>query len=56
MSKEYKDAQEYADAILSLLNLPEDEYQSMCNRVLKFAKHFDYKVLSNQLIEILKGL
>lgn len=56
ISKEYCTAQEYADAILSLLDMPQDEYEAMCGRVREVAIQFDYKVLSNKLIEILKTL
>lgn len=56
ISKEFNSAQEYSDAILTLLNLPQDEYEAMCKRVSEVAKQFDYKVLSNQLIDILKTL
>lgn len=56
ISREFSSAQEYANAILTLLNLQQDEYDSMCKRVLEVAKQFDYKVLANQLIDILKTL
>lgn len=55
LSKEFQSAKEYADAIFSLMSLPQDEYNAMCHRVTEAAKQFDYKVLSNQLIDILKG-
>lgn len=56
ISKEYGTAQEYADAILSLINMPQNEYDAMCKRVLEVAKQFDYKVLSNKLMDVLKTL
>lgn len=56
ISKEFQSTQEYADAILSLVRLPEDKYNAMCERVSEVAKQFDYKVLSSQLIDILESL
>lgn len=45
-------AEEYAKAIETLCSLPEDEYNSMCRRVLKTASEYDFKVLSDKLIKI----
>lgn len=56
ISKEFVSAQEYADAILFLINLSDNEYAAMCKRVSEVARQFDYKVLSDQLIDILKEL
>ena len=56
ISKEFNSPQEYADAILTLLSLPEIEYDAMCKRVSEVAKQFDYKILSKQLMDILKDL
>lgn len=56
ISKEFQSSKEYADAIMSLINLPEKEYDDMCERVSEVAKQFDYKVLANQLIDIIKEL
>ena len=46
--------QKYADAILSIYNLDKEKYDAMCDRVLKVAERFDYKVLSDQLIKIIE--
>lgn len=42
----------YADAILKLKNLDQDDYNEMCLRVKEVAKQFDYGILSQKLIEI----
>lgn len=56
ISKEFQSPREYADAILNLVDLPEDEYNAMCERVSVVAKQFDYQVLANQFVEILNKL
>jgi Glycosyltransferase len=48
--------QKYADAILKVYNLPSDEYYAMCGRVKEVSKRFDYKVLSDQLINIIESI
>lgn len=44
----------YADAILSVYNLDKNDYELMCQRVKEAANRFDYEVLSNSLIDIIK--
>ena len=39
------DPQDYAAAILSLKNLPSDEYQTICNKAKKAAEKYDYAKL-----------
>lgn len=56
ISKEFQSAQEYSDAILSLARLPKDKYEAMCERVSEVARQFDYRVLANQLIDVLNEL
>ena len=56
VSKVFSSPKEYADAILSFLNMPQSEYQSMSNRVKKAAMEFDYPVLSQKLIDIIDKL
>lgn len=46
--------QKYADAILKMYNLDKDSYNAICDRVRETAKRFDFKMLSNQLIEVLR--
>lgn len=46
--------QKYAEAILSIYNMPAPEYMSMCSRVRETAKRFDYPVLSKELIKVIE--
>jgi glycosyltransferase involved in cell wall biosynthesis len=48
--------EEYANAIRSIANLPDDQYKAMCMRVGKVAAEFDFKVLSDKLIRIFEQL
>lgn len=56
ISSDFANAQEYAQAILQLKHLSKNEYEEMCERVRKVAWLFDYKVLSQQLVEIVNEL
>lgn len=51
-----KDEQDYADAIRSILELPSDEYQAMCQRASEAAKEFDYPYLAKQMSEVIEKL
>jgi glycosyltransferase involved in cell wall biosynthesis len=44
----------YADAIMSIYNLNDKDYDSMCSRVKEVAMTFDYKYLSKTLINALR--
>lgn len=44
----------YADAIKSIYNLNEKDYNAMCSRVKEVALTFDYQILSEQLINALR--
>lgn len=52
IAKEFKDSNEYAEAIRHLLTLPEIQYKEMCDRARKAAEEFDYSVLTDKLIEL----
>jgi glycosyltransferase involved in cell wall biosynthesis len=54
ISKEFKNSTEYAHAIKQLLDLSNNDYNSMCLRVQKTAELFDYQNLSNQLIHVIE--
>lgn len=41
-----------AEANRTLLTMPKDEYESMCNRARATAAEFDYKVLTNKLAQL----
>ena len=56
IAKPFQSSDEYAEAILSLVNLPKSEYDSMCIRVRKVSEQFDYSVLSQHLINIINKL
>lgn len=42
-----------ADAISALCNLTQEQYQNYCDRAQDCAKNFDYKVLCQQLVDVL---
>lgn len=44
--------QDYADAILSIKNMPSDEYQIMCNKAKETAKKYDYAKLCAEFKEV----
>ncbi len=46
IAKEYNNAQEYADAILSFVKTDSDSYQKMCDNAKKAAQDYDYKKLT----------
>lgn len=45
--------EKYSNAILKIYNLNNEDYETMCKRVSETAKLFDYKVLTDKLIQIL---
>ena len=47
-------SEEYANSISALLDLPQDEYNAMCNRAKALAKQFDYQYLTDQMISVIK--
>lgn len=53
VAKEYQTAEEYATAILSLVDMPKAEYDAMCLRAKEAAKQYDYEYLTSKMIEIL---
>lgn len=48
--------QEYADAILSIALLHQTSYDAICEKVKEVSKKFDYKVLSDKLINIIENV
>ena len=56
IAKEFKDAQEYADAILSLVNMDEEEYLKLNERAINAAKEFDYKFLTDKMVDVFNSL
>lgn len=53
ISREYASPVEYAEALLSLVNLGEENYKLMCERAKVAANDFDYKILTDKQIELL---
>ena len=51
-----KNEQDYADAIRSILDMPKDEYDAMCNRAREAAKKYDYPYLAKQMAEVIEKL
>ena len=54
IAKEFGSAQEYAEAIMNIINMSNNEYNDMCRRARKAASEFDYKLLTNKLINLFK--
>ena len=53
ISKEFKDAEEYANAILYFKNMNIEEYQEVCNHSRKLAENYDYKKLTLEFQKLL---
>lgn len=51
IAKEFNDAKEYSDAILSIYNLSESNYIQLCSNALMASKKYDYEYLTNKYIE-----
>lgn len=51
-----KDDQDYADAIQTILDLPDDEYQKMCKRAHEAVREYDYPYLTKQMAEVIEKL
>lgn len=54
IADEFQNAEEYAQAILSVVDMPKNEYEAMCLRAKEAAKHYDYEYLTSKMIEILE--
>jgi glycosyltransferase involved in cell wall biosynthesis len=50
ISKNFKNAEEYAQAILEIYSLPKVEYDTLCNNALTASKEYDYENLTNKYI------
>lgn len=56
IAKQFDNSLEYAEAIRTFGEMNNEAYSEMCNRVKEAANHFDYKVLSNKLIQVIEDL
>lgn len=54
--KDITEAGDFAESIMELAEQPEEEYNSMCQRVRNTAEKFDYRVLAEQEISIIQSL
>lgn len=54
IAREFKDTDEYAQVILEIYNLPEDEREQMGKNALRAANEYDFKKLANKLIDIIE--
>ena len=45
---------DYADAILSLLDMPQKEYEAMCMRAREAVKEYDYPYLTKQMADVIE--
>lgn len=52
IAKIFSSNKEYSEAIISLLSLEQKEKEKLQNRINEVVNNFDYKVLTNKLIEI----
>jgi glycosyltransferase involved in cell wall biosynthesis len=53
IAREFSSDKEYADAISSIAELDEESYNEICLRSRKVSEEFDYKKLTQKLIDIL---
>lgn len=53
VARDIETPQEFAEAIRSIAELSQEEYEAMCKRVREVAQRFDYKVLAEHEIELL---
>lgn len=56
VARDIETPQEFADAIQSIAELPQEEYEAMCKRVREVAERFDYKVLAARELEVIESL
>lgn len=53
ISNEFKTAEDYAQAFRTIKNMSEDNYNLMCQNARNAARNFDYKKLTDDLMELL---
>lgn len=54
VARDFSSSQEFADAIRSLAEQTKADYDSMCKRVRDVAQRFDYRLLSEKELELVK--
>ena len=55
VARDIETPQEFAEAICSIAELSQEEYEAMCKRVREVAARFDYKVLASREIAVVEG-
>lgn len=55
VARDLETAEEFAAAIRSIAEQPQEEYDAMCCRVREVAKKFDYKVLAQRELEVIEN-
>lgn len=55
ISRDITTAQEYADAILELYRMNQDEYARMCENSKQGARDYDFRKLTQKLIQVIEG-
>lgn len=53
IARNFKSDREFAEALLSLIDMNRADYHNMCDRAVKVAESFDYRVLADRLIQVL---
>jgi len=48
--------QEIADTVFAIYSLTDEQYNSMCDNAINVSKNFDYRVLTNNLIDIIENI
>ena len=53
--KQLVNGEDYAKEILKIKNLPKEEYAELCQNTQKAARDYDFKVLTQRLLQVVKG-
>ena len=53
--KQLVNGEDYAKEILKIKNLPKEEYAELCQNTQKAAQDYDFKVLTQRLLQVVKG-
>lgn len=56
LSLEAADLEAYAEAVLKLSRLPEEEYRELCENARRTAEEYDFKNLTGKLMDVIEGI
>lgn len=56
IAQNFESSSAYADAILSIYNLKQEDYNLLCQNAADAAKHYDYQVLTNKFVAALQTI